>query len=169
MLAGVGPASGSPLDQVTTGPPRVARPHPTTTAKSPAQRTTATPRGSRSNRPPYVPAATPTLIKHAPPPPHGQKPLPAGRLPVTSQSLGVDSTVVPQTYHILGGSATLRFSPAEAMVQVISVTPAPGYRVYLDRKGADELILTFTRPGREADLHATWNGEATAEVTEYLW
>jgi hypothetical protein len=70
---------------------------------------------------------------------------------------------------MLGGSATLRFSPAESVVQVISVTPAPGYRTYLDQVGPDELVVIFTRPGRESDLHATWDGEATAEVIQYLW
>jgi len=65
--------------------------------------------------------------------------------------------------------ATLRFSPAEAVVEVISLTPTPGYRTYLTLIGPDELLVTFTRPGLQSDLHAIWDGEATVEVTEYAW
>jgi hypothetical protein len=171
VLASVGSMPGSPLDQATTGPTKVARPEQTRKATSAAPRATAAPRASRSssNRP-FLPAATPTHTKHASPPPHRRKPLPPNSPTTTTvQSYSEDPTAVLQTYRTIGGTATLRFSPAEAVVQVVSLKAAPGYRTYIDQFRPDELVVIFARSGWESNLHATWDGEATAEVTEYSW
>jgi hypothetical protein len=167
VLSAVVPVQGTPLDQATAEATR-ARPQQTKTAGSAAPRTTTAPRSSRSSRP-YLPKSTPTYTKHATPPAHSRRPLPAGRLPATNPDPDVDPSAVQQTYRVAGGLATLRFSPAEAVVRVVSLTPSPGYRTYVTLIAPDELLVTFTRPGLQSDLHATWDGEATVVVNEYAW
>jgi hypothetical protein len=171
VLAAVGAGHGPPPDQTTTATKTARpRPRPTRATAPAAPRTAPAPHASRSSRSPFLPPATPTNIRHATPPTHAGHPLPPGRLPAaTSPSSPADPTALQLTCPMAGGTATLRFSPGESVVQVISLTPAPGYRVYLNQSRPDELTVSFVRSGRESDLLATWNGEASTEVTEYSW
>lgn len=91
-----------------------------------------------------------------------------GSIPVRS---GATTTTAPQTtasetrsYTLVGGSATLRFSPSG--VTVVAASPNPGYSVEMEATHDNGVRVRFETEGHESEVIGWWDGGPRDEVSE---
>lgn len=79
----------------------------------------------------------------------------AGRS-TTSTSPPTTAAVVWQTRTVntAGGTLTLRYRPGEVTYQ--SATPAPGYKVEVEKPGPPEVKVEFESESQKVDVEASW-------------
>jgi hypothetical protein len=73
----------------------------------------------------------------------------------------VEGTV--QTFELLGGTATVRFSPTA--VEVLSAVPAPGFTAKVEPEGQGTRV-EFESAGHRSRLDAWWAGQPRHEIDE---
>lgn len=127
----------------------------TTTTTAPARRPTATTSTTRPPTPPTTrpsgPAAQPSPAPQpTPPAPGGPSPSPA-------------TTGETRTYNLVGGSATLRFSPSG--VSLVWADPNPGFQVEVDRSD-DHLRVRFDSDTHRSEVEGWWDGGPQDRVDE---
>ena len=136
-----GPGPAAPAATVT-GPPGTgpAASTTTTTVTRPTV-TTATTR----------PSAPPTTATTLPPGPAPTSPPPA-------------PAAQTRTYNLIGGSATLRFSPSG--VSVVWANPNPGFRAEIDNRSDGGVRVRFDSDSHRSELEAWWDGGPRDQVQE---
>lgn len=122
------------------GAPTTPLPSPTTSAPdlTPPATATATTRASESP-PTTVPASAPPTTTAAP----------AGET---------------RTYSLVGGTASLRFSPAG--VEVVFANPAPGFRVEIEPEHGNGVKVEFESETHESRVDGWWDGGPQDRVQE---
>ena len=70
---------------------------------------------------------------------------------------------ITKSYQLIGGSATLRFSPGG--VTVVVATPKPGFTVEVEGEGSG-VRVEFESETHKSRLDAWWDGGPQAEVRE---
>lgn len=136
---GGGPATTVPGSGGGGGGPATA-PTPTT---SPRAATTSTVPGSPTSTPSTTePGSSATSTSTAPP-------------------TGATET---RTYNLVGGSATLRFSPSG--VTVVLAEPKPGFSADIDEGSGGRVRVRFEGPSHRSQVEAWWDGGPRDEVRE---
>lgn len=80
--------------------------------------------------------------------------------PAPADTAAADET---RTYPLVGGTATLRFSPAG--VTVVSANPNPGFSVEIEPEGTG-LEVTFRSATHRSKVEARWDGGPQDSVEE---
>ena len=115
-----------------------------------AASTTTTPAAPATTTTTSVPTQPPVTTTTAPVAPATT--VPAGAQPVT------------RSYDLVGGSATVRFSPSG--VTVVVATPAPGFTVDVESAHDGGVRVEFEGEDHESRLDAWWDGGPQDEVSE---
>ena len=64
-----------------------------------------------------------------------------------------------------GGQVVLKYRQAEVVYQ--TATPAPGFRVEIEKPGPPEVELEFESESLKIEIHAKWDsGELKVEISE---
>jgi len=130
----------------------------------------AGPAGSTSSTPTVPGALTdPGTTPTSPPPPR-----PAGRQGPASPTPGATSPSAPsktnaEVYRVdaAGGSAWISYAPGD--VHVVDYIVAHGYRLVVEQRQPDWVVVRCTAARAESVISARWFNGAYAEVTDKGW
>lgn len=145
---------------------RVVEPLPPIAAVSPSISPSSSATGSEASGPPFVieprvsPSPDPGTTQSPPPkgapPPPTSSPSPTAT-PTSSPSPTSSPTPAEselRSYSVVGGSVTLRFSPGN--VQVVSVSPNPGFTVDIEGDGTAEVSVKLESETHESRVKGWW-------------
>jgi hypothetical protein len=148
------PAAVPDAGQPGGGQPGAGPAAPPTTATT-ARRPTATTAPTRQPGPAVIPTTRPA----GPAPGPGPSPAPG---PAGSSAPAPGE--VTRTYNLVGGSATLRFSPSG--VTVLWADPRAGFRVEVDNRSDGGVRVRFESETHRSELEAWWDGGPRDRVQE---
>ncbi|MBM2617083.1 DNA mismatch repair protein MutL [Actinoplanes sp. LDG1-06] len=143
-----------PLPSATTPPPKSAVPSATAPTRKPkpteTQTTTTAPPRATTTAPPPVTTTPPTTTEDG----------------WTVTTAGDGTRTYVRSFRVEGGQAVIRMT-SDAVVQLVTATPADGWQVQKVQDTPDNLAVYFNETGHSFIIHATWhNDRPFAQVSE---
>ncbi|MGH9084146.1 MAG: hypothetical protein ACRDYW_01720 [Acidimicrobiales bacterium] len=83
---------------------------------------------------------------------------------VPPTTVPVDAPAETRTYALVGGTATLRFTPQG--VTVVTATPNPGYSVDVEAENVNGVKVEFESDAHESRVDGWWDGGPVERVRE---